>query len=162
MHINTKKLTKGFTIIEVLIVLAIAGLILAIIFLAVPALQRNSRNQGIRSDAASLLAGVNEYVANNNGQLPSPQSTFPGSGTGTITIGVPPAATAEVKTRGGTIAGSVNTSVAETNLGEVTIHLGWKCNGSAPSTAATRSVAASFRVENTSGGGTGVTQCIDG
>ena len=35
---------KGFTIIEVMIVLAIAGLIILIVFLAVPALQRNGRN----------------------------------------------------------------------------------------------------------------------
>ncbi|MDQ3065292.1 MAG: prepilin-type N-terminal cleavage/methylation domain-containing protein, partial [bacterium] len=36
-----KNNNKGFTIIEVLIVLAIAGLIMLIVFLAVPALQRN-------------------------------------------------------------------------------------------------------------------------
>jgi prepilin-type N-terminal cleavage/methylation domain-containing protein len=34
----------GFTIIEVMIVLAIAGLILLIVFLAVPALEREARN----------------------------------------------------------------------------------------------------------------------
>ena len=34
---------SGFTIVEVMIVLAIAGLILAIVFIAVPALQRNAR-----------------------------------------------------------------------------------------------------------------------
>ena len=39
-----KKRAEGFTIIEVLIVLAIAGLILLVVFLAVPALQRNARN----------------------------------------------------------------------------------------------------------------------
>ena len=39
-----KKSNQGFTIIEVMIVLAIAGLILLIVFLAVPALQRNGRN----------------------------------------------------------------------------------------------------------------------
>jgi prepilin-type N-terminal cleavage/methylation domain-containing protein len=42
-----KKLLKneqGFTIIEVMIVLVIAAVIMLIVFLAVPALQRNSRN----------------------------------------------------------------------------------------------------------------------
>jgi prepilin-type N-terminal cleavage/methylation domain-containing protein len=39
-----QKREAGFTIIEVLIVLAIAALILLIVFLAVPALQRNARN----------------------------------------------------------------------------------------------------------------------
>ena len=67
----TKKLNnKGFTIIEVLIVLAIAGLILLIVFLAVPALQRSSRNQSRKTDASSLLAAVTEYENNNNGTLP--------------------------------------------------------------------------------------------
>jgi prepilin-type N-terminal cleavage/methylation domain-containing protein len=44
----SKELTKkadGFTIIEVMIVLAIAGLIMLVVFLAVPSLQRNSRNE---------------------------------------------------------------------------------------------------------------------
>ncbi len=61
---------KGFTIIEVLIVLAIAGLILLIVFLAVPALQRNSRNTQRKNDVAALLAGVAEYANNNSGVLP--------------------------------------------------------------------------------------------
>ncbi|MDZ7744365.1 MAG: type II secretion system protein [Candidatus Saccharibacteria bacterium] len=63
--------SNGFTIIEVLIVLAIAGLIMLVVFLAVPALQRNSRNTQRRNDVASYLGAVNEFVANNNGQLPS-------------------------------------------------------------------------------------------
>ena len=62
---------KGFTIIEVLIVLAIAGLILLIVFLAVPALQRNSRNTQRRNQVASYLGAVNEFISNNNGQMPS-------------------------------------------------------------------------------------------
>ncbi|MEX0881441.1 MAG: prepilin-type N-terminal cleavage/methylation domain-containing protein [Candidatus Saccharimonadales bacterium] len=78
METNSNKITKGlpagrqgFTIIEVMIVLAIAGLILAIIFLAVPALQRNSRNNSRTSDAAHLAGLVNEYAANHAGTLPS-------------------------------------------------------------------------------------------
>lgn len=62
---------KGFTIIEVLIVLAIAGLIMLVVFLAVPALQRNQRNTGRRSDAGRIAAAVNTYSANNNGAVPS-------------------------------------------------------------------------------------------
>ncbi len=66
-----QKQQKGFTIIEVLIVLAIAGLILLIVFLAVPALQRNSRNTQRKNDISSLLGGVAEYASNNNGTLPT-------------------------------------------------------------------------------------------
>lgn len=68
---NIKKRTEGFTIIEVLIVLAIAGLILLIVFLAVPALQRNSRNTQRKNEISSILGAVNEYANNNSGALPS-------------------------------------------------------------------------------------------
>ena len=67
---NLLKNKKGFTIIEVLIVLAIAGLILIIVLLAVPNLQRNNRNTQLRADANNLLGYVNEYTANNNGGIP--------------------------------------------------------------------------------------------
>lgn len=66
-----KSKQKGFTIIEILIVLAIAGLILLVVFLAVPALQRNSRNTQRKNDVSALLGGVSEYISNNGGQLPS-------------------------------------------------------------------------------------------
>jgi len=68
---NIKNRKEGFTIIEVLIVLAIAGLILLIVFLAVPALQRNSRNTQRKTDASGLLGGISEYANNNGGQLPT-------------------------------------------------------------------------------------------
>lgn len=48
--------SRGFTIIEVLIVLAIAGLILLIVFFAVPSLQRTNRNYQ-RKNATNYVAG---------------------------------------------------------------------------------------------------------
>ena len=66
-----KKDNKGFTIIEVMIVLAIAGLILLIVFLAVPALQRNSRNTARKNDASRIATSYNNVVTNNNGTVPS-------------------------------------------------------------------------------------------
>lgn len=66
-----KSKSEGFTIIEVMIVLAIAGLILLIVLLAVPALQRNSRNTQRKNDVSALIAAVNEYTSNNNGTLPT-------------------------------------------------------------------------------------------
>jgi prepilin-type N-terminal cleavage/methylation domain-containing protein len=62
---------EGFTIIEVLIVLAIAGLILLIVFLAVPALQRSSRNTQRKNDAAAIGGAVANFISNNGGQLPN-------------------------------------------------------------------------------------------
>lgn len=69
MLANKLKNQRGFTIIEVLIVLAIAGLIVLILFLAVPPLQRMSRNNGRTSDVSRISAAVNEFVANNQGQV---------------------------------------------------------------------------------------------
>lgn len=62
------KREEGFTIIEVLIVLAIAGLIILIVFLAVPALQRNARNNARNQEASRISAAVTECLANHNGQ----------------------------------------------------------------------------------------------
>jgi prepilin-type N-terminal cleavage/methylation domain-containing protein len=52
---------RGFTIIEVLIVLAIVGFIITIVFLTVSAAQRARRNFQRRKDVAMLLAAVAEY-----------------------------------------------------------------------------------------------------
>lgn len=93
-NVYKQKREQGFTIIEVLIVLAIAALILLIVFLAVPALQRNSRNTSRKADVSNALASINEYVANNNGSLPSvaptwaaPSITFNGGTTSTTKLG---------------------------------------------------------------------------
>ncbi|MDB5170239.1 MAG: hypothetical protein JWN82_635 [Candidatus Saccharibacteria bacterium] len=67
---------EGFTIIEVLIVLAIAGLIMLVVFMAVPALQRNSRNTQRKSDVSSILGGYQEAVNNNGGAVPANYAAF--------------------------------------------------------------------------------------
>lgn len=66
-----KKQQSGFTIIEVLIVLAIAGLIMLIVFLAVPALQRSSRNTQRESDASKVAAALTACLSNRNGEVGS-------------------------------------------------------------------------------------------
>lgn len=72
---RTERSSEGFTIIEVMIVLAIAGLILLIVFLAVPALQRNARNTQRNTDIGSLVGAFNEYVDNQNGTIPNANCT---------------------------------------------------------------------------------------
>ncbi len=54
-----------------MIVLAIAGLILLIVLLAVPALQRSSTNTNIKSDASAIAAGISDFETNNGGALPN-------------------------------------------------------------------------------------------
>lgn len=73
---NVQKLkeNRGFTIIEVMIVLAIAGLIMLIVFLAVPALQRSAHNTSIKNDVSNILGAMNTYVNNNNGTMPTTAS----------------------------------------------------------------------------------------
>ncbi len=58
---------KGFTIIEVLIVLAIAALIMLVVFLAVPALRRNQANSARQTDASRVSSAVTECLSNRNG-----------------------------------------------------------------------------------------------
>ncbi|MBR3595157.1 type II secretion system protein [Candidatus Saccharibacteria bacterium] len=67
MSIKSK---KGFTIIEVVLVLAIAGLIFLMVFIALPAMQRNQRDTQRRNDYGALSAALTQYMNNNNGKLP--------------------------------------------------------------------------------------------
>lgn len=62
----------GFTIIEMLIVLAIAGLILLLVFEAIPTLERNSRNNQRKQDIQAVLEAVSHYELNNSGTFPGP------------------------------------------------------------------------------------------
>lgn len=66
-----QKTKKGFTIIEVVLVLAIAGLIFLMVFVALPALQRSQRDTARRDDMARFLSQLNQYQANNAGKVPS-------------------------------------------------------------------------------------------
>ncbi len=65
-----RKHYKGFTIIEVVLVLAIAGLIFLMVFIALPALQRAQRDTQRRNDVAVIAAAVRQYMKNNNGNPP--------------------------------------------------------------------------------------------
>lgn len=67
---KTKK-QQGFTIIEVVLVLAIAGLIFLVVFLAVPALQRGQRDTARRNDVGRVIAAVQSYRTNSKGTLPA-------------------------------------------------------------------------------------------
>lgn len=68
---NVPNKAKGFTIIEVVLVLAIAGLIFLVVFLALPALQRGQRDSQRKQDLAKVMSQVTSYQSNNQGSLPS-------------------------------------------------------------------------------------------
>lgn len=67
----TNKKTKGFTIIEVVLVLAIAGLIFLVVFLALPALQRGQRDTQRKQDLSRFISQLVAYQGNNQNALPS-------------------------------------------------------------------------------------------
>ena len=66
---KNKNLTKkGFTIIEVVLVLAIAGLIFLMVFLGLPALQRAQRDTQRKQDVAMVVTALHNWKANNKGR----------------------------------------------------------------------------------------------
>ena len=70
-NINSK---EGFTIIEVVLVLAIAGLIFLMVFVALPALQRSQRDTARRNDMSRVDTSLVQYQTNNstlNNNLPA-------------------------------------------------------------------------------------------
>lgn len=146
----------GFTIIEVMIVLAIAGLIMLIVFLAVPALQRNSHNTSIKNDVAGLLAGMNEATNNNNGTAPTSlangsqtavditNSSVTGYNKATVKLGY-----VDGSALGATITKLSGTANAVTTAGTVKLYTNAVCsgNGATSTNATTRNYVALFALE---------------
>jgi prepilin-type N-terminal cleavage/methylation domain-containing protein len=146
---------KGFTIIEVLIVLAIAGLILLVVFLAVPALQRNARNTQRKEDVASIMGGVSEFINNNNGNLPAAISgsgntlTLGATGTNQVPVALGYYAPGDVTIAAYT-SGTTNTTTNDT----VRLLTGAKCDPDdadigQPMSGSTRSMVALYTAEPT-------------
>lgn len=71
MNSQTKSSTKGFTIIEVVLVLAIAGLIFLMVFIALPALQRNQRDTQRKTDISRAITALSSYQSANRNRLPT-------------------------------------------------------------------------------------------
>lgn len=76
MNVQQKNKEKGFTIIEVVLVLAIAGLIFLMVFIALPALQRGQRDQQRKNDLSRAQTAINTYQSNNRGAVPSNWTDF--------------------------------------------------------------------------------------
>lgn len=62
---------KGFTIIEVVLVLAIAALIFLMVFIALPALQRNQRDTARKQELQKVVAAVTTWQSNHRGSSPA-------------------------------------------------------------------------------------------
>lgn len=160
MHKLSERKNQGFTIIEVLIVLAIAGLILLVVFLAVPALQRNARNTTIKADAQNLLGGVSEYRGAKDGSTPGALSYTAGVIGYRETTSGPDITT--MKIQGSTEVYTDKTTAPTTGwseTGKLWPVLRSKCNGDTAITASPRSVAVFYLVETANNP---VQKCADG
>lgn len=73
---NTQTKQKGFSIIEVVLVLAIAGLIFLMVFIALPALQRSQRDTARQTEVNSVISQMSTYASSNNGRLPTDQNVI--------------------------------------------------------------------------------------
>lgn len=147
--------SRGFTIIEVLIVLAIAGLIIAIVLFAVPTLQRNGRNTAAKSDANQLLSYMSDFTANNDGAVPTAGASSVTAGAVTINNATGNATNGKIQS--GTSVTFTSTIGAVTPTpGAITVVIGAKCPATVSGTSVTpvasgRSQAVIYAIE-TSGG----------
>lgn len=61
----------GFTIIETVLVLAVAGLIIVGAFIALPALWASQRDSAREANVMKFISGIKSYQANSRGALPA-------------------------------------------------------------------------------------------
>jgi prepilin-type N-terminal cleavage/methylation domain-containing protein len=80
---NLLKKEKGFTLIEIVLVLAIAGLLLVIVFLAVSGAQKSRRDTQRKNDLSRIAANVESFASNNNGCYPDSAAAAGCTGTPT-------------------------------------------------------------------------------
>jgi prepilin-type N-terminal cleavage/methylation domain-containing protein len=119
---NLLKKDKGFTLIEIVLVLAIAGLLLVIVFLAVQGAQRSRRDTQRKNDAARMLAAWESCAANNNGNYGAPCNNFANLANATTGYFRPNVAP------GGAAYGNAAPSAANPN--NLTLNPGGTCAGS--------------------------------
>lgn len=74
--LKTKR-NEGFTLIELVIVLAIAALILAGVLIAVSGAQQNRRDTQRKSDASTYSAALENWASNHNGAYPASHTVLP-------------------------------------------------------------------------------------
>jgi prepilin-type N-terminal cleavage/methylation domain-containing protein len=104
---------SGFTLIEIVIVLAIAALIMVIVFVAVQGAQRSRRDTTVRNNAAQTLAAMEQYASNTSGAYPT--ATLATGYTTGITPTPTYSTTAPTTTSRGTVYASSQTCNADKN-----------------------------------------------
>ena len=152
------KAKKGFTIIEVVLVLAIAGLIFLMVFVALPALQRSQRDTQRREDMSRFMSQLAQYQANNGGSVPGDS----GDAWDDFINAYMEVGDEEFVDPSGSNyqVGSVTTCTSGSNgcaqkssaddykTGKIRVYINASCNGEAPKyEAGTRKIAITYKLE---------------
>ena len=164
---NSSSQKPAFTIIEVVLVLAIAGLIFLMVFIALPTLQRNQRDTRRKNDMSRLKTAMDSYKSNDRGNLPwgtdrygvwsqsdnfginylkADQGEFGDPSSGRYAFGV----------NYYSIAGGSIYNTFEAQQSHISISIGFVCDGETVANAGLSNYAIRYRLE---GGGV---CCIDG
>lgn len=122
---NQIKKSEGFTIIEVVLVLAIAALIMLMVFIALPALQRSQRDTQRKDDVSRLQAAVSSYTSNNRGKVPFENNTTAQSFVGNY-LRVDGDVFEDPQGEAYTFVGRLSEEPA--GSGEIAVHGGGKCS----------------------------------
>lgn len=140
---------KGFTIIEVVLVLAIAALIFLMVFIALPALQRNQRDTQRRQDAGRFVSQLSSYATNNKGRVPTTAAELTSFKTSYLKWAA--GATGEYndpKTGVGyVVTQATAATTAPANVGDMVYAPGYTCNGEALQAAGARQAAVVVKLE---------------
>jgi len=164
MSVQTNK--KGFTIIEVVLVLAIAGLIFLMVFIALPALQRSQRDSARKSEVSTVASTVTSYQGNNRGSNPkayqivnyitgsklvaaaAPTDLVLESGTQVI---VGAESYSSDITLGGSVDGEDAASASVLTEDAITVYYGYKCGDGAVVKGTKRQAAVATLLESGNG-----------
>ncbi len=151
---------RGFTIIEVLIVLAIAGLILVVVLVAVPQLYRNQRDTARRDVLARVSTELLAFASNNNGVMPF-AAAAPGNITQFTTFYITGKVDAKNPSTGNpyTIEYAPN-DTADPTVDQILVHRGATCSGERSTGSTNLPTARSFAIRLQLEGGT-TFYCVD-
>lgn len=144
---------KGFTIIEVVLVLAIAALIFLMVFIALPALQRNQRDTARKEIVSKVASSITTYQSNKRGAQPSNGAALAGYLDAAPTNSEQDSLIGNEYTVKVSAAGTGFTdSVGAADLSVVQVYTGAVCNADGDKATATgatpRSAAVMLKMEN--------------
>ena len=155
---NVKQTTKGFTIIEVVLVLAIAGLIFLMVFIALPALQSGQRDASRKTDMSIISTSLTNYVSQNKNTFPAVSAAGNTSFQGYIKGLSSNTTLANVKL-------ASYAATASATEGAATVYLRAKCGGPAATASQytlTSGKSREFAIGTYLEGGNGIAYCLDG